>query len=421
MSMRPALLSAVLLAATLLVSGASATPDEFDYYVSLPGAQPSGGIYRLDADTLQLTPFAVGMGIPFYGVWATDGFLYIPDRAFGVIYRISDTGTITPWAGGGFLQTPVTVAQGPDGAIVASDIIAETVVRLDAAGNQTLLHDKASAGDLIHGPGGLGFGPDGTLYVSNNTNNSIAAIAPDNSISLVVQDPMLDQPGGIAVDGAGNLFVSSYGSHRILRVRLATGELEVFCDDPFMNRPNDVKLHHDGSLAVTVRNHALVSIDALGQLTVVFQDVTAASGEWDGVAVQADHPPCDGAFVPYGAGTAGTGGVVPELGGIFAPCVGRKAALELRGFQPGAFGFLLWGLGAGAIPAEGGVLLLDVGQPWNLIPLSYDGAGTRRLKFSMPDDPLIDGLSLYLQAVGSDAGAPAGWSFSQGVQERIGS
>jgi hypothetical protein len=38
----------------------------------------------------------------------------------------------------------------------------------------------------------------------------------------------------------------------------------------------------------------------------------------------------------------------------------------------------------------------------------------------MPDDPGIVGVDIYLQAVCADAGAPFGWSMSNGLKETIG-
>ncbi len=415
------------IAACLLSLVAAAAPavalDEDDYYLSLPSGPQGGGIYRLDSDTLLLEPFAVGLGIPFYGVWSVDGSLYIPDRALGAVFKISDTGVITPFAAGGLLSTPVTIAESPSGQLAVSDIFQETVVLLDAQGNQTLLHDAVTSGGLIAGPGGLGYGPDGTLYVSNNTNDTVAGIDTGGQAFLASDGGgLLNQPGGLAVDGSGNLFIASYNSNLIVRIRLATGEAEVFCDDPFMVRPNDVKLSHLGGLLVTTRNSSLVHIDALGQLSVISQDTS--TGEWDGVAVPNDHPPCTGRFIPYGAGLAGSAGITPELGGIFSPCIGAGTAIEVRGVLGGTTGSLAWGIGPGSVPFKQGQLLVDVTQAWALIPLVFPGvgAGAGRIvvPFELPDEPLFVGISLYLQVLAVDPGAPAGVSMSNGLQELIG-
>lgn len=392
-----------------------------DYYISVPAF---GAIYLLDAQTGDLTPWASGMGIPFYGVWADDGFLYMPDRALGAIFKIDSAGTVTPFAAGGFLFSPVTVVQAPDGSLVAADIFEQTIVRLDPLGNQELIMDVPGSGGLLNGPGGLAYGPDGLLYVSNNSGNNILVIDEQaDSISLVGDGGgLLDQPGGIAVDGAGNLFVANYALNNIVRIRLDTGEGEVFCDDPFMISPNDVRLGRDGGLNVTTKNSSLVHIDALGQLTVIKQDST--TGDWDGVAVPADFPGCDGSFTSYGTGTPGSGGIVPRLGGIFSPCPGASVALEFDDALGNAQGFLAWGVAPLSAPLKGGTLLVSLGPPGGLIALPFPGTGpgggSLTLPFTFPDNPIFIGADFYMQALIWDAGAPGGVAFTNGLHEHIG-
>ncbi len=409
------------IASALIATPASAL-DEDDYYLSIPAL---GGIYRLDSETLTVEPFAVGLSIPFYGVWATDGRLYIPDRTLGAVFAIEADGTIIPFTAGGFVSTPVTVAQDPlSGNIFVSDLYNQAIASVDPDGTQHLVHDAVTSGGLLDGPGGIAFDLDGVLYVSNNVGTNVVAIEPGGAISLVTDgEGLLGQPGGLAADGAGNLFLANYGNHRIVRIDVETGATEIFSDDPYMFSPNDVKLARDGSLLVTVKNSSVLRFDALGQMTIVHAD--PGLGEIDGVAVPQDHPPCDGRFIPYGTGTPGSGGFVPSLRGVFSPCPGAAAALDVRGMLGGAAGSLFWGLGAAAVPFKQGTLLVDPGLPFGLIGLVYPGVGAGggdfMLPFVFPEDPGLTGLSLFLQAMASDPGAPGNVSMSNGLEERIGS
>src|SRR5262249_59445795 len=90
-----------------------------------------GAIYRFDPDTGALTPFCTGLGMPFYGTWADDGFLYMPDRLYGVIWRISEAGEVHPLAAGGWLGSVRTLVVPPHGSLVAGDIFSEGLVRPD--------------------------------------------------------------------------------------------------------------------------------------------------------------------------------------------------------------------------------------------------------------------------------------------------
>jgi len=412
------------LALLLLVCQALGAPlhgNDEDFYISVPAV---GAIYRLDAVTGAMTPFSTGYSIPFYGAWSvTDGALYMPDRGLGIVFKVTPAGQRSVFAYGGYLDSPVAVVQAPDGGLVVADIFRRTIVRLSATGQQTLIFDDATAGGLLDSPGGIAYGPDGRLYVANNLSGTIVGIdEAAHSISVVCASPLLVAPGGIAVDGSGNLFVANYGTGTIVRVRLDSGAADVFCSDPFIHNPNDVRLSHAGGLLVTMKNAALVRIDALGQMNLIKQ--APELGEFDGVASPADSPPCSGSFTPYGTGTAGSGGIVPELRGLFSPCAGAAVGLELTGFLGNSFGSLAWGLGATDLPFKGARLLVSIGPPGGLIPLPYPGAGpgggALRQPFTLPDTPAIAGLDFYLQGLAADPGAPGGVSASNGLVEHIG-
>ncbi len=420
--MLPALaLSVLFVLLVLLVLPAPLRAGDEDYYISLPAL---GAIYRLDAVTGALTPFSTGYGIPFYGAWSvTDGALYMPDRDLGVVFKITPSGQRSVFAYGGYLASPVSIVQAPDGGLIVADIFERTVVRLSSTGAQTLIFDEAGSGGLIDTPGGIAYGPDGTLYVANNSSGTIVAIdEAAHAISVVCSSPLLAGPGGLAVDGSGNLFVANYDTSAIVRVRLDTGAADVFCADAFMHNPNDVRLSHAGGLLVTLRNAALVRIDALGQLSIIKH--ARELGEFDGVASPADSPPCDGAFLPYGAGTAGSLGIVPELRGLFSPCAGAAVGLEFTGFPGNGFGVLAWGVGAADLPLKGARLLVDIVSPGGLIGLNFPGAGpgggSLRLPFTLPDLPAIAGLDFYLQGLAADPGVPGGVSASNGLHEHVG-
>jgi sugar lactone lactonase YvrE len=385
-----------------------------------------GAIYRFHPDTGAFTPFCTGLGTPFYGVWADDGFLYMPDRSLGVVWRISEAGVVKPFAAGGWLTGVVTVLVAPDGSLVASDVFQESLVRLGPDGSQTLLADATSSGGLLSGPGGMAFGPDGTLYVANNVSETIAAVDyATGAVSLVSDGQgLLQSPGGIAVDGAGNLFAANYGTAGLItRIRLATGEASVFCENPTLISPNDLRLQPDGGLRVTTANHVLGVISATGQLTVLSD--AGGMGDWDGNVSRSDRPACSGRYLPYGTGLAGSGGIVPELGGLFSPCPGAAVALEMRGVLGGAQGALVWGLQPAALPFKGGQLLVNIGPPGGLIPFVFPGvgpgAGKLVLPFTFPDDAALSGVSIWLQLLVSDPGAVKGVAQSNGLQEQIGS
>jgi hypothetical protein len=96
----------------------------------------------------------------------------------------------------------------------------------------------------------------------------------------------------------------------------------------------------------------------------------------------------------------------------------------MRHLLGGATGALAWGLAPAALPFKGGTLLVSLGPPGGLIPMVFPGVGAGGgglvLSFTLPDDPGLAGVSVWLQVLAKDAGAPKGVSLSNGLEERIG-
>lgn len=395
---------------------------EKDYFLSVPIL---GSIFRVDSVTKVSTPIASGLGIPFYGFFDPSGNLYFPDRLFGAIFKITPAGALIPLSVGGMLNTPVTCVADPLGnGMIVSDLIQERLVRVGFDGSQSLFLDDVMAGGLLEGPGGLAFDGDGNLYVANNVGATILRVTPSLQVSVFSDSPLVSQPGGIAIDGSGNLFCAMYGSSEVVRFRLEDGSAETFAFDiSKMAHPNDLRISRSGGLLTTSRQSNLLRIDALGNLTVEFQDMSF--GEIDGVAVLEDATPCSGTFVSYGTGLAGSGGFTPKLRALYSPCPGMPIALEFRDFKGGAPCVLCIGLSAGAIPMLGGTLLVDPNPLFIVVPFTLPGTasgeGDLVLPFTVTNDPGVVGAKFYFQAIAGDAGAVFGASFSNGLAETIGS
>lgn len=407
---------AVIAAIGGLLASPGALAGEQDSYLSIPS---KGGIWRFDAQTGQVTPFALGLGIPFYGFFEPGGDLIIPDRLFGAVFRTDPTGAISIVSAAGLLSSVVTATPAPGGGLAASDLPSNRVVHVDTqTGQQTLIHDEFTSGGLLVGPGGLAYAPDGALYVANNVGNTIVRIEPDGAISTFSDSPLIQTPGGVAIDGAGNLFCAMYASDRIVRFRLDTGEAEPFAGPhPMMKSPNDLKLSRSGGLLTTTRNSSLLRIDATGQIDVLLHDPTL--GEIDGIAVPEDATPCSGTFVTYGVGTAGPSQLPPRLSALFSPCPGAAVALEFRGVAPGAPTALFIGTAPAAIPFYGGTLLVNPVGPFVVVPFTHPG-GDLVLPFTLASDPLWIGAQLFLQYATAEPTAPQGVALSNGLHETIG-
>jgi Tol biopolymer transport system component len=154
----------------------------------------------------------------------------------------------------------------------------------------------------------------------------------------------------------------------------------------------------------------LVAGDTNNQLDVFVRDSLACNGA--------------GGWTAYGAGLAGAGGFVPALLGAGCPTPGAVVTLSLEKVVGGAGGTLFVGLGPAALPFKGGSLLVAPIVLQALIGVGGTpgaaGAGALTLPALLPSDPLLSGVSLFLQAGFSDGAAVHDVSLTQGLQLSIG-
>ena len=130
---------------------------------------------------------------------------------------------------------------------------------------------------------------------------------------------------------------------------------------------------------------------------------------------------CNGEALPYGSGLAGSGGFTPRLETQGCPAPGVPATLAVRDGLGAASATLLVGTSSLAVPFKQGLLLVQpVGASLISVPLSGPsgtaGAGSFDFDVLIPDEPLLSGLSVYMQVVVQDGGAPAGWALTAGVE-----
>jgi trimeric autotransporter adhesin len=182
------------------------------------------------------------------------GNYYIADSGNNVVRKVSASGTITTFAGNGTAGSggdsgAATSAQlsGPQGVAVDSAgnvYIADTAnsrVREVSGGTITTVAGNGTpgyAGDggaatsaQLYSPVGLAFDPKGSLYIADANNSAIRKVT-NGSISTVAGNGLqgyagdggpalsaqLNDPQGVAVDAAGNLYITDTLNYRIRMV-----------------------------------------------------------------------------------------------------------------------------------------------------------------------------------------------------------
>jgi RHS repeat-associated protein len=202
-----------------------------------------------------------------YGIaFDLEGNLYLAENDYRRVRRLGLDGIISTVAGGGGctnndvlatqakLETPKSVAVGPDGDLYIADSGYHQIRRVDSDGIISMVagryrgHDcnagvqyggfsgdggPATQADL-NAPHDLAFGPDDSLYIADTQNSRIRRVSVDGMISTVAGNgsrgfngdgglatqASLYSPTGVTIGPDGSLYIADTYQHRIRRVDL---------------------------------------------------------------------------------------------------------------------------------------------------------------------------------------------------------
>jgi len=207
--------------------------------------------------------FAGGFGVDaqfgFPGGVAVDGAgnMYVADTNNNQIRKITAAGEVTTLAGtgvAGFNNGPVAAAQfrnpggvAVDGAgnVYVADTSNDRIRKITAAGEVSTLAGSGTFGFVdgfgvnarFGAPGGVAVDGAGNVYVADSGNNRIRKITAAGQVTTLAGDgtagfadtapsvaARFSFPGGVAVDGAGNVYVADTANHSIRKIT-ATGQV----------------------------------------------------------------------------------------------------------------------------------------------------------------------------------------------------
>ena len=225
------------------------------------------------------------------------GNLYIADSGNHRIRKVDSSGTISTIAGSGEfgfggdggpaidarLNYPSGVAVDGAGNVYIADLGNQRIRKVDSTGTITTI-----AGSGETGFGGGGFGGDGGPAT----------------------EAQLNYPRGVAIDGAGNVYIADQGNQRIRKVD-STGTITTIAGsgergfsgdgDPAteaqLNYPWGVAVDGAGNVYIAdLGNHRIRKVDSLGTITTI-----AGSGEF---GFGGDGGPAIDARLNYPSGVA---------------------------------------------------------------------------------------------------------------------
>lgn len=218
--------------------------------------------------------------------------LYAVSNSMGTLVRINPDGSTRTISTA--LSSPRAVLVNPEGtatgtySIFVSDAGTNRIARLD---NQGALLNAAVLN--VTDPGALALGPDGDLYIAQRGSNQILR-ARLNWNTGVVSNPSVatytgfTDPAGLAFDYAGNLYVVETSQGRVRRFRPQAGDSGSLAlvalaaphnldDWAYLSDPQGIAIDTAGNSFVTSRtNNVVMRIDAFRNMTT-FVPVSSAN------------------------------------------------------------------------------------------------------------------------------------------------
>ena len=246
------------------------------------------------------------------------GNLYIADSGRGRIFKVDSTGTITIVAGGTALEDqigrPTSVAVDNAGNLYITESFYNRIFKVDSTGTTTTVVGAAAQARLRY-PSGVAVDNAGNLYIADRNNHRILKIDSTGTITTFAGteergfggdggpavQAQLRYPTGVAVDGAGNLYIADQNNHRIRKIDstgtvttvVGTGESGFGGDNGAatagqLSYPSGVAVDNAGNLYIADSgNHRIRRVDSTGTITTVVGTGKSGFGGNGGPAVQA--------------------------------------------------------------------------------------------------------------------------------------
>ena len=308
----------------------------------------------------------------------SSGTVYVADYENDLIRKVSAAGVVTTIAGAGGVTGsldgsgfilipsqfwgPTNLTTDASGNVYVSDTWNETIRKIAPDGTVTTLAglvgatgsaDGTGTAANFNGPTGLAVDAAGNVYVADTYNHTVRVLSPAGAVTTLAGTvgtagsadgtgtaATFDYPSGLAVDGAGNLYVADYGNDTIRKIAPG-GAVTTFAGTAGVpgngdgmgtgatfNHPRDVTIDAGGNLYVADSgNQTIRKISPAGVVTTLAGSAgTTGSADGGGAGATFNGPAgvsVDAAGNVYVADSGNStirmvtaAGVVTTLGGL---------------------------------------------------------------------------------------------------------
>jgi sugar lactone lactonase YvrE len=258
---------------------------------------------------------------------------------------VTTTGTVTTLAGSGAFGAtngkptdasfnyPNGLAFDASGNILVADKGNNQIRKVTTAGvvslvSGTLLSGSSNAtkiGDVasFNGPTGVAVDALGNIFVADFGNHTIRKIATTGAVTLFAGvsgnsgnnnavipatatanaiNPRFNNPAGLAIDIAGNVYVADYGNNLIRKISVVDGTISTVAGKSLgnvdgvgtaasLNGPRAIAIDGAGNLFVAdANNNTIRKIDLTGSVTTFAGTGKAGNADGSGKAASFNHP-----------------------------------------------------------------------------------------------------------------------------------